>query len=168
LEGRGIDLCVTPPLSWVAIPRLSMRPVGAVALLHVDVPAFTGAKRWVKATIDRIGAALGLVVLSPLFLVVTIMIRMSGKGPAFLSKYRIGMNGQRFQVFKFRSITPTPTSVWPSCARSTTPTGLLFKLKTDPQVTRIGAILRRTGIDELPLTILFRTVLTVARGGGNY
>ncbi|MGI8625039.1 MAG: sugar transferase [Geodermatophilaceae bacterium] len=238
LEGRGIDLCVTPSLSGVAIPRLSMRPVGGVTLLHVDEPEFTGAKRWVKATIDRIGAALGLVLLAPLFLVVTVLIRMSDRGPAFFRQYRIGMNGQRFQVYKFRSMYTDADQRLAELQVANDADGLLFKLKTDPRVTRIGAILRRTAIDELPqllnvlrgqmslvgprplavrdtdfqgdvrrrllvkpgmtglwqigerlnwedavrldldyvenwslsldLTILFRTVLTVARGGGNY
>jgi len=238
LEGRGIDLCVTPSLSGVAIPRLSMRPVGGVTLLHVDEPEFTGAKRWVKATIDRIGAGLGLVLLSPLFLVVTLLIRMGDQGPAFYRQYRIGMNGQRFQVFKFRSMYTDAEERLAELRTANDADGLLFKLKTDPRVTRVGAILRRTAIDELPqllnvlmgqmslvgprplavldtdfqgdvrrrllvkpgmtglwqigerlnwddavrldldyvenwslsldLTILFRTVLTVARGGGNY
>jgi len=238
LEGRGIDLCVTPSLSGVAIPRLSMRPVGGVTLLHVDEPEFTGAKRWVKATIDRIGAAIGLLVLAPLFLVVTVLIRMSDRGPAFYRQYRIGMNGQRFQVFKFRSMYTDADQRLAELRAANDADGLLFKLKADPRVTRIGSILRRTAIDELPqlinvlmgqmslvgprplavldtdfqgdvrrrllvkpgitglwqigerlnwedavrldldyvenwslsldLTILFRTVLTVARGGGNY
>lgn len=153
LEGRGIDLVVTPSLSGVAIPRLSMRPVGGVTLLHVDEPEFTGAKRWVKAIIDRIGAALGLIVLSPLFLIVTTLIRMSDRGPAFYRQYRIGMNGQRFQVFKFRSMYTDADQRLAELQAANDADGLLFKLKSDPRVTRIGAILRRTAIDELPQLI---------------
>ena len=153
LEGRGVDLVVTPSLSGVAIPRLSMRPLGGLTLLHVDEPEFTGAKRWVKASIDRIGAALGLVVLSPLFLIVTILIRMSDRGPALYRQYRIGMNGQRFQVFKFRSMYSDADQRRAELQAGNDADGLLFKLKTDPRVTSIGAILRRTAIDELPQLI---------------
>ncbi len=150
LEGRGIDLVVTPSLSGVAIPRLSMRPVGGVTLLHVDEPEFTGAKRWVKAIIDRIGAAVGLLLLSPLLLVVTILIRVSDRGPAIYRQYRIGMNGRRFQVYKFRSMYTDADQRLAELRADNDADGLLFKLKTDPRVTRIGVILRRTAIDELP------------------
>jgi len=153
LEGHGIDLIVTPSLSGVALPRLSLRPVGGVTLLHVDEPEFTGAKRWVKASIDRIGAALGLVVLSPLFLIVTTLIRMSDRGPALYRQYRIRVNGQRFQVFKFRSMDIDADQRRAELQAGNDADGLLFKLKTDPRVTRIGAILRRTAIDELPQLI---------------
>ena len=158
LEGRGIDLVVTPSLSGVAIPRLSMRPVGGVTLLHVDEPEFTGAKRWVKAIIDRIGAAIGLVVFAPLFLVVTILIRLGSRGPAIFRQYRIGMNGQRFQVYKFRTMYSDADKRLAELRAANDADGLLFKMKSDPRVTKIGAILRRTAIDELP------QLLNVLRG----
>ncbi len=150
LEGRGVDLVVTPSLSGVAIPRLSMRPVGGLTLLHVDEPEFTGAKRWVKAIIDRIGAGIGLVVFAPLFLVVTILIRVSDPGPALFKQYRIGMNGQRFQVYKFRTMYTDADKRLAELRTANDADGLLFKLKSDPRVTKVGAILRRTAIDELP------------------
>lgn len=153
LEGRGIDLVVTPSLSGVAIPRLSMRRVGGVTLLHVDEPEFTGAKRWVKATIDRIGAVLGLILLSPVFLIVTILIRMGDRGPAFYKQYRIGMNGQRFQVYKFRSMYTDAEERLGELRTENDADGLLFKLKSDPRVTPIGSFIRRTAIDELPQLI---------------
>lgn len=157
LEGRGIDLVVAPSLSGVAIPRLSMRPLGGLTLLHVDEPEFTGAKRWVKESIDWIGAAAGLILLSPLFLVVALLIRMGDGGPAFYRQYRIGKNGQRFQVHKFRTMYTDADERLAELRAHNEADGLLFKLKADPRITPIGDFLRRTSIDELPqlINVLF-------------
>lgn len=157
LEGRGIDLVVTPSLSGVAVPRLSLRPLGGLALLHVDEPEFTGARRWVKEIIDRIGAGFGLLLLSPLFLVVALLIRSADGGPAFYRQYRIGKNGQRFEVHKFRSMYADADERLAELRADNEADGLLFKLKADPRITPIGAFLRRTSIDELPqlINVLF-------------
>ncbi|MDQ3654683.1 MAG: sugar transferase [Chloroflexota bacterium] len=157
LEGLGIDLVVAPSLSGVALPRLSLRPIGGLTLLHVDEPEFTGAKRWVKEIIDRIGAGLGLILLAPVFLVVALLIRMSDRGPAFYSQYRIGKNGQRFRVHKFRTMYTDADARLAELRAANDSDGLLFKLKDDPRITRVGAILRRTSIDELPqlVNVLF-------------
>lgn len=153
LEGLGIELVVTPSLTGVAMPRLSLRPLGGLALLHVDEPAFTGARRWVKESIDKVGAVLGLIVLSPLFLVVALLIRAHDGGPAFYRQYRIGINGQRFRVYKFRTMYVDAEHRRADLQDSNDADGLLFKLRHDPRVTTIGALLRRTAIDELPQLI---------------
>ena len=153
LEGRGIDLVVTPSLTGVALPRLSLRPLGGLALLHVDEPEFTGARRWVKETIDLIGAGLGLLLLFPLFLVVAIFIRSADGGPAFYRQYRIGKNGQRFEVHKFRTMYTDADERLAELRADNEADGLLFKLKADPRITPIGKFLRRTSIDELPQLI---------------
>ena len=153
LEGRGIDLVVTPTLNGVSLPRLGLRPIGGLALLHVDEPVFTGARRWVKATIDRLGACLGVLLLSPLLLTVALLIRLGDGGPAIYRQYRIGMNGERFQVYKFRTMYAGAEHHLADLRADNDANGLLFKLRTDPRVTPIGAILRRTAIDELPQLI---------------
>ncbi|CAN5392876.1 hypothetical protein BH24ACT9_BH24ACT9_18670 [soil metagenome] len=153
LEGRGIDLVVTPTLNGVSLPRLGLRPIGGLALLHVDAPAFPGARRWVKATIDRVGAAIGLLLLSPLLLTVALLIRLGDSGPALYRQYRIGMNGERFQVYKFRTMHAGAEHHLAGLRDDNDANGLLFKLRVDPRVTVIGAFLRRTAIDELPQLI---------------
>jgi len=91
--------------------------------------------------------------LFPLFVIVALLIRISDGGPAFYRQYRIGMKGQRFRVYKFRSMRTDADARLAVLSEGNETDGLLFKLKADPRITPIGAILRRTSIDELPQLI---------------
>jgi len=96
----------------------------------------------VKRTIDVAGSALGLILLSPLFVLIAIMIRMETPGPAFFRQIRVGLNGHPFRIYKFRSMKATKA-----------PRGTPLTVRADNRVTRLGAFLRRTKLDELPQLI---------------
>ncbi|EKS28270.1 sugar transferase [Afipia felis] len=106
----------------------------------VTMPPITTLK--IKRAIDVAGSMLGLVLLSPLFLLLAIAIRMETPGPAFFRQTRVGLNGHPFKIYKFRSMKVAKA---PRCAPLT--------VRADKRVTRIGAFLRRTKIDELPQLI---------------
>lgn len=112
--------------------------------------------RWVKRTFDLLGASLLLLLLSPLFLVLSVMIRKTG-ATAIYGHSRIGQNGKMFKCLKFRSMRPDADKVLheilESCPITRAEWAKNFKLKNDPRITPIGEFLRKTSLDELPQLI---------------
>ena len=157
LEGSGVDLVVAPSVVDVAGPRVSVRPVAGLPLLHVDEPEFTGGKRVAKTVLDRVLAGAALVLLSPLLLSVAVAIRATSPGPALFRQTRIGRDGREFRVVKFRTMYVDAEARLAELRGANETDGLLFKIAADPRITRVGAFLRRTSVDELPqlLNVLF-------------
>jgi exopolysaccharide biosynthesis polyprenyl glycosylphosphotransferase len=153
LERTDTDLCVAPALLDVAGPRTTIRPVAGLPLLHMDHPEFTGVRRLIKAAFDRACAASALLLLSPLFAVVCATIRWSDGGPAFFRQVRVGQDGRCFTLFKFRTMVPDAEAKREQLAALNETDAVLFKIRNDPRVTRVGARLRRWSIDELPQLI---------------
>jgi exopolysaccharide biosynthesis polyprenyl glycosylphosphotransferase len=153
LEGSGVDLVVAPSVVDVAGPRVSVRPVAGLPLLHVDEPELTGGKRVAKTVLDRVLAALALLLLSPILVPVAIAIRLTTPGPALFRQTRIGRDGHEFQVVKFRTMYVDAEQRLVELAERNETDGLLFKIAQDPRITRVGRFLRRTSIDELPQLI---------------
>ena len=150
LEGQDVDLVVTPALTDVAGPRVLTRPVAGLALLHVEAPVFAGPRLAVKTAIDLSAAAVLLILLSPLFAVLAVLIWLDHKGPAFFQQERIGKDGTSFPMLKFRTMVVGAEAMLPSLLDRSEGQGPLFKLSDDPRITRIGATLRRFSLDELP------------------
>jgi len=150
LERTDTDLCVAPALLDVAGPRTTIRPVAGLPLLHVDHPEFTGTRRLIKAAFDRACAASALLLLSPLFAIVPIIIRCSDGGPAFFRQVRVGQDGRSFMLFKFRTMVPDAEQRKDQLAALNDHDGVLFKMRDDPRITRVGRWLRRWSLDELP------------------
>jgi exopolysaccharide biosynthesis polyprenyl glycosylphosphotransferase len=119
-------------------------------LLHVEEPTFAGPERILKAGMDRFLAALGLLLLSPLFLAIAVAIRLDTPGPTFFRQGRIGLGGRRFAIVKFRTMVVDAEAQRHSLHDRNEADGLLFKLRADPRVTRVGRVLRRWSVDELP------------------
>lgn len=103
-----------------------------------------------KRLIDFSASLVGLVVLSPLFLVVSIVIKMTSPGPVFFSQDRVGMNQRRFQLYKFRSMVKDADARKSELQHLNEVDGPAFKMENDPRVTKIGKFIRKTSIDELP------------------
>jgi len=111
-----------------------------------------------KQLLDRIGAVLLLVLLSPVFLVLGILIKMGTPGPVLFRQKRSGLNGQPFTIFKFRTMVTNAEQFQHELAAMNEMTGPVFKVSNDPRVTSIGRFLRRSSLDELP------QLLNVLRG----
>jgi exopolysaccharide biosynthesis polyprenyl glycosylphosphotransferase len=150
LEGLDVDLIVAPAVTDVAGPRVTVRPVAGLPLLYVDEPRFTGWQRVAKGTIDRVGALLGLLVLAPVLLLVGLLVRLTSPGPALFRQARVGRDGRVFAVTKFRTMVDGADAMRADLDALNEGDGLLFKIESDPRVTRVGRVLRRTSIDELP------------------
>ena len=151
LEGTGTDLVVAPGLMEVAGPRLHIRPVTGLPLLHVEEPEFGGIRRLIKAVVDRTVAAVALLLTAPLFLAIAAGVRLTSPGPAIFRQTRIGKNGREFTMLKFRSMyidaEARRAELGSLNQRSE---GLLFKIRDDPRITRFGKVLRKLSLDELP------------------
>jgi exopolysaccharide biosynthesis polyprenyl glycosylphosphotransferase len=150
LEPTGANLLVAPSLVEVAGPRLSIRPVTGLPLLQVEQPSFSGGRRLVKATFDRTGALVGIVLLSPVLLGIAAAVRLTSRGPALFRQERIGKNGKPFTMFKFRSMVVDAESKLDELKATSDRDNPMFKMPKDPRVTRVGAWLRRYSLDELP------------------
>jgi Sugar transferases involved in lipopolysaccharide synthesis len=104
-----------------------------------------------KRGFDLIAATAGLILLSPLFLLVAVLIKLeSPKGPVFFYQTRVGRNEQTFKMFKFRSMVTNAEEMLESLLSQNEVEGAMFKIKEDPRITRVGKFIRKTSIDELP------------------
>ena len=104
----------------------------------------------IKRIIDVVGAALGLVLLAPLFLVIAGAIKATGPGPVFFAQQRYGLNKRLFRMYKFRTMVPDAETLQASLEERNEARGPIFKIARDPRVTPLGNVLRRTSLDELP------------------
>jgi exopolysaccharide biosynthesis polyprenyl glycosylphosphotransferase len=152
LEGTNIEILVAPGLVEVAPDRLQVRPTTTFPLIHVREPEFRGVRRVVKSGFDRSMAAVLLILGAPVFLVLALAVRCTGAGPVFYKHRRVGMRGQEFELLKFRSMVPdAPTDE--ALMALNEGNDVQFKLRRDPRVTKVGAFLRRSSMDELPQLI---------------
>lgn len=150
LEGSGIDLVVAPALTDVAGPRIRTRPVAGLPLIHVEPPDLNGSAKVVKGLADRLVASAALLVLSPVLLVIAALVKFSSRGPVMFRQRRVGQDGEEFDVFKFRTMVTGADRMLDQLASFNESDGLLFKIRRDPRVTRVGRVLRRYSLDELP------------------
>lgn len=139
-----------PGLVEISVKRLETLSAGGLAVLRIAPPVSRGIQPVLKSVLDRAGAALGLLLLSPLFLGLALAIRFGSRGPAFYSQRRIGRGGAPFVMWKFRTMVTDADAKKAELAGVNENDGLMFKMRRDPRVTRIGRVLRRTSLDELP------------------
>lgn len=104
----------------------------------------------IKRLIDVVCSFLGVLVLSPLFIIIAIIIKTTSKGPVFFSQKRVGRNGKEFNMYKFRSMVVNAEELKEKLAAQNEMSGPMFKMKDDPRVTKVGKFIRKTSIDELP------------------
>jgi len=151
LEGYGADLVLASQLVDVAGPRVHFTPVQGLPLIHVEIPRFEGGKHLLKRFVDIVGAACALVLLSPVFAAVALIIKADDGGPVFFRQTRVGKDGSLFRMVKFRSmVTDAEARLAELRKCSDDGNGVLFKLKDDPRITRAGRFLRKYSIDEFP------------------
>lgn len=151
LEKLDIDLLVAPGVVDIAGPRLQMRPVAGLPLIHVEKPQYHGAKRFQKRFFDVMFASAVLILGFPVLLVVGIAVKATSRGPVFYRQERIGLDGQPFEMIKFRTmVVGADKMVDKLAALNESQGGVLFKIRDDPRVTAVGKFLRKYSVDELP------------------
>ena len=150
LERTGTDLCVAPALLDVAGPRTTIRHVAGLPLVHLDRAKLSGPQRILKAVFDRALAALTLLLVSPLLVVLACAIHFSDGGPVLFRQLRIGKDGLPFTVYKFRSMVVDAEARKADLEGLNEVNGVLFKIRRDPRLTRLGAWMRHWSFDEIP------------------
>ena len=106
-----------------------------------------------KRILDVVLSVLGLIIISPVLLIVIILIKLESKGPVIFSQKRVGLYGKEFKMYKFRSMVINAEELKEKLAKQNEMSGPMFKIKDDPRVTKIGKFIRKTSIDELPQLI---------------
>ncbi|MBW4042242.1 MAG: sugar transferase [Acidobacteria bacterium] len=150
LENSKTELILTSRLTDVAGPRIHMRPVDGLPMLHVDLPQYAGLNHTIKRGIDIGLAGLAVLLLSPVLAAVALAVRLEDRGPVLFRQERVGVAGSSFTMFKFRSMVVDAEALLTRLAQQNEGAGLLFKLRDDPRITRVGAFIRRYSLDELP------------------
>jgi exopolysaccharide biosynthesis polyprenyl glycosylphosphotransferase len=153
LWDQPLQVRVVPDFFDLAFHNATVESIGGVLLIGLRDPAIDGAQRLMKRLMDIVLSALSLVIMSPIFLIATIAIKLHDGGPVFYRSERIGENGRTFRMFKFRSMKPDADKDFGQVAQRDEQGNIIHKHAEDPRVTRVGRWLRRTSIDELPQLI---------------
>lgn len=150
LEESRTQIILVSSLTNVAGPRIRMRPVEGLPLMHVDLPNFDGGHHVVKRMMDILLSAVALLVLLPVFAVLALIVKRDSTGPAFFAQQRVGRSGEPFKMYKFRSMVVDAEARLEALRDQNEGNGHLFKLKNDPRVTNVGRWMRKYSLDELP------------------
>jgi exopolysaccharide biosynthesis polyprenyl glycosylphosphotransferase len=150
LEQCGVDLIVSPGIVEVAGPRISIRPVAGLSLLHLERPSVSGGPHLLKNIFDRVFGCALLLLATPVLLVVALLVRLTSRGPVLFRQTRVGRAGVEFSMLKFRTMCVDAEDRKGQLSALSEGNVVLFKLRDDPRVTRVGRYLRRFSLDELP------------------
>jgi exopolysaccharide biosynthesis polyprenyl glycosylphosphotransferase len=150
LEDSPVQLIFQPQLVDVSGPRSKVQAVATLALVHVDLPKYSGWKFALKRVFDIVFSALVLLATWWLWLIIALLIKIFDPGPVFFRQQRIGRGGKPFDVLKFRTMCVDAEEKIAPLIAANGGKALQFKLDDDPRVTGIGRILRKTSLDELP------------------
>jgi exopolysaccharide biosynthesis polyprenyl glycosylphosphotransferase len=152
LEPGRQHLVVAPSLTDVGGPRIHMRPVAGLPLMHVETPSYEGLKRFTKRSFDVVASVMLIILTLPLMVAVAMAIRLSSAGPILFRQQRVGYRGADFSMLKFRSMATDAEARLIELQGETRDRGnaVLFKMQNDPRVTSVGRFIRRYSIDELP------------------
>lgn len=121
-----------------------------VALLNQDKIKSRFIYHSVKRVFDFLAATCGIIILSPLMLIIAILIKTEDHGPVFYKQIRVGKNGKKFEMYKFRSMFVNADQMLAELKEQNDVDGPMFKMKEDPRVTKIGHFIRKNSLDELP------------------
>jgi exopolysaccharide biosynthesis polyprenyl glycosylphosphotransferase len=147
---RGVRVRIAPATTDVLVRRAHFVPGSATPLFELRAPVFEGFDFWSKRAFDLIVSALLIVILSPLMAVVFTAIKLDSRGPLLYRSRRPGLGGAPFDCLKLRTMVVDADQQQATLEQDNEADGALFKIRSDPRVTRVGALLRRFSIDELP------------------
>lgn len=145
-----MEFKIVPSLLEIITEPLSFREFKDIPLITVKESSSLGSYPFFKRLIDLVMASLLILILSPLFLLVGLVIIIDSRGPVFYRQVRVGKKNQRFACHKFRTMMVGADELKNSLKHLDEADGPYFKIQTDPRVTRVGRLLRRLCLDELP------------------
>ena len=154
---RGVTVRIAPSTMEILVHRAEFVPGASVPLFELRPPVFDGFDYLVKRSFDFVGALVLLLVLSPLLIAIAIGVFVTSRGPVLYRSIRPGIGGEPFACFKFRTMRSDADQLQADLESLNEASGALFKIRRDPRMTRVGRLLRRYSLDELPQ--LFNVVL---------
>jgi exopolysaccharide biosynthesis polyprenyl glycosylphosphotransferase len=157
-HARGVKVRIAPTTPELLFQRAQYVPGQGVPLFELRPPVFAGMDWLVKRTFDLVVSAIVVVLGAPLWAVIALAVKVGSPGPVFYRDRRIGLGEGEFAMFKFRSMYVDAAERQAALEDANEASGPLFKIRDDPRVTRVGRVLRRYSLDELP------QVLNVLRG----
>jgi exopolysaccharide biosynthesis polyprenyl glycosylphosphotransferase len=149
-KGVGVRVSLLPRVLDVVGTAVEFDHLHGMTLLGVRRFGLTRSSRLLKRTFDVAGAGLGLVAVAPLMALIALAIKLDGGGPVLFRQTRVGRDGERFRICKFRTMVADAEERKAALLARSDAEGGLFKMADDPRVTRVGRLLRRTSLDELP------------------
>jgi lipopolysaccharide/colanic/teichoic acid biosynthesis glycosyltransferase len=158
LKAVGVRVSVLPRMLEVVGSSVEFDDLHGVTLMGVRSFDLTRSSAAVKRAFDLLGASIGLLAVSPLMIAFAVAIKLDSRGPVFFRQLRVGRHGQRFHMFKFRTMVPDADALKDSLRDRNEAQEGLFKIAKDPRTTRMGRFLRRSALDELP------QLLNIVRG----
>ncbi len=147
---EGVEVRVTATLPEVLASRLSVQPVGGLMSLSLRPVRLSGTQAVAKRVFDIAVAGLGLILVSPLMIAIAVAIKLSSRGPILFRQWRVGQRGRPFVILKFRTMEDGADAKVEALRHLNESDGPLFKVRRDPRVTKVGRVLRRWSLDELP------------------
>jgi exopolysaccharide biosynthesis polyprenyl glycosylphosphotransferase len=147
---HSINVRFIPDVSETLRAPQTIRYIGDLPTILMHKPAPRTVEKFVKRTLDVLFSSVGLAVLGPLMLLIAIAVRLDSAGPIFYASPRIGKKGRVIYCHKFRTMVSNAAALLSSVAHLNDRDGVFFKIKKDPRITRIGAVLRKYSLDELP------------------
>ena len=153
LQDCKVQIDIVPRLFEVLGTNAQLHTIEGVPLVGLPAPRLSESARFLKRTLDLVGATAGLILLAPVFAIVAAWIKLDSRGPVFFRQVRMGAGEQPFRVFKFRTMVDDAELLKSEVAHLNMHVNddpRMFKVPDDPRVTRVGGFLRRTRMDELP------------------
>lgn len=150
-QTAGITLRILPTQRGLHYPKSVFWMIGDVPCLTIPAPIIAGTDFWIKRCFDLCCSIILLLILSPFYLLIALLIKLDSTGPVFFKQNRIGLHSKQFKIWKFRTMVTNAEKLQASLeAQNQIKDGVLFKLKDDPRITKVGKFLRRYSLDELP------------------
>ena len=150
LADAGFHVALSSTLFDIDVSRIRPQSIDGQAMLYVEPRIRDGWRATAKRLFDLSFAGLALLVLAPVMAVVAMLVRLDSRGPVLFRQVRVGLDGQRFSILKFRSMHVDAEDRLAELASLNESDGPLFKIKDDPRITRVGKWIRRLSLDELP------------------
>lgn len=150
LASRNVGLIMAPALTDIAGPRIHTQQVAGLPLIHVTTPTLEGGQRVAKRLFDVVVSGALITAAAPLMAVIAVLVKVDSRGPVLFRQERVGIEGAHFGMLKFRSMGVDAEDRLAELADRNEGNGLLFKIRNDPRITRVGGLLRKYSLDELP------------------
>jgi exopolysaccharide biosynthesis polyprenyl glycosylphosphotransferase len=153
LQERNVHIQLSSGVRGIDFRRLRANPIAYEPLFYLEAPVLARRQIALKRLIDVVFGVLGLILASPLFVLIWLLVKLEDRGPVFFKQVRIGRHGRPFTVYKFRTMVVDAEARLKELQEDNERRGPLFKMTRDPRITRVGKFLRDSSLDELPQLI---------------